>query len=64
MRIVVFNVKYSPNLGDGLLSECLEEELRSCGDDVSVVTVDIAGRTDYGTSGRNRRALLRILEAL
>lgn len=64
MRIVVFNVKYSPNLGDGLLSECLEEELRSCGDDVSVVTVDIAGRTHYGTSGRNRRALLRILEAL
>lgn len=64
MRIVVFNVKYSPNLGDGLLSECLEEELRSCGGDVSVVTVDIAGRTDYGASGRNRRALLRILEAL
>jgi polysaccharide pyruvyl transferase WcaK-like protein len=64
MRIVVFNVKYSPNLGDGLLSECLEGELRTCGDDVSVVTVDIAGRTDYGVGNPNRRAILRVLEML
>jgi len=26
-RIALLNVKYSPNLGDGLLSECLEAEL-------------------------------------
>ena len=27
VRIGLFNVKFSPNLGDGLLSECLEAEL-------------------------------------
>ncbi len=64
MQVVVFNVKYSPNLGDGLLSECLEGELRSCGEDVSVVTVDIAGRTDYGSGNPNRAAMLRVLQAL
>ena len=64
MRIVVFNVKFSPNLGDGLLSECLEGELRACGNNISVVSVDIAGRTAYGASGRNRRAMLRIMEML
>ncbi len=64
MQVVVFNVKYSPNLGDGLLSECLEKEFRSCGEDVSVVTVDIAGRTDYGSGNPNRAAMLRVLQAL
>ena len=29
MIIGVLNVRYSPNLGDGLLAECLEAELRS-----------------------------------
>lgn len=64
MRIVVFNVKFSPNLGDGLLSECLEGELRRCGHDVAVTTVDIAGRTGYGSGNPNRGRILRILQVL
>ena len=27
MKIALLNVKFSPNLGDGLLCECLEREL-------------------------------------
>ena len=29
MKIVVFNVKYSENLGDGLLAQCIEAGLTS-----------------------------------
>lgn len=62
MKIVLFNVKYSPNLGDGLLSECLEGELRTLGG-VEVESIDLAGRTAYGEGLRNRRTVIRILDA-
>ncbi len=65
MRIAVFNVKYSPNLGDGLLAECLEAELRASGPDIETVAVDLAGRTGYGEGGlRNRKTALTILDNL
>lgn len=46
-RIVLFNVKYSPDLGDGLLSECLERELGRSLPGCEVVSIDLAGRTAY-----------------
>lgn len=65
MRIAVFNVKFSPNLGDGLLAECLEAELRASAPGVETVAVDLAGRTGYGEGGfRNRKAALIILDNL
>ena len=48
MKILVFNVKYSENLGDGLLADCIEETLRAEGGEVE--TLDLAGRTAVGTS--------------
>jgi hypothetical protein len=62
-RIVLFNVKYSPNLGDGLLSECLERELGRSLPGCEVVSIDLAGRTAYPrVHGRARGAVLSLLE--
>jgi polysaccharide pyruvyl transferase WcaK-like protein len=64
LRVAVLNVKYSPNLGDGLLAECLERELVRHQPSIQVVAVDLAGRTAYGAHGRNRALALRTLERL
>lgn len=63
MIVGALNVKYSANLGDGLLAECLEAELRACGPDIQTVALDLAGRTAYGDGLRGRRAVLSLLEA-
>lgn len=62
MKIVIFNVKYSENLGDGLLAQCLEKALST--DDVEVETIDLAGRTNFGTQSGHRRQALQILQML
>ena len=63
MIVGALNVKYSPNLGDGLLAECLEAELVSNGPDITTLAIDLAGRTAYGDGMRRRRAVLSLLEA-
>jgi polysaccharide pyruvyl transferase WcaK-like protein len=63
-RVAIFSVKYSPNLGDGLLSECLEAELVSQIPGLKTQALDLAGRTSYGTSVPHRKLALRVLEAL
>lgn len=55
VRIGFFNVKFSPNLGDGLLSECLEAELSTQLPGMAITNLDLAGRTAY-SPGRNSRA--------
>jgi hypothetical protein len=47
LRIALLNVKYSPNLGDGLLAECLERELSAALGGAEVFSIDIAGRTGW-----------------
>lgn len=65
MDIALLNVKYSPNLGDGLLSECLERELEACLPGSRVFSIDLAGRRVWASIGRSRRGdALRLLEAL
>jgi polysaccharide pyruvyl transferase WcaK-like protein len=65
MKLIIFNVKYSPNLGDGLLSECLEKELLRQPGGVSVVSLDLAGRQAYGEGGgRSRKISLQVLHSL
>lgn len=61
MKLLVFNVKHSENLGDGLLACCLETALRQCGSDVEVETVDLAGRGEVGTAVRARGYVLALL---
>ncbi len=64
MKVAILNVKYSPNLGDGLLAECLEGELMRHDPAIRIVPIDLAGRAGYGAHGRHRVALLRLLERL
>jgi polysaccharide pyruvyl transferase WcaK-like protein len=64
MKIVVFNVKYSENLGDGILAECLESELARQGDDIAVTTIDLAGRKDYGHTHGGRGLGIAVLKRL
>lgn len=63
IRVRIFNVKYSPNLGDGLLSECLEQALIDCGADADTWSVDLAARTRFGDGAQGRSARMRVLEA-
>lgn len=63
MIVGTLNVKYSPNLGDGLLAECLEAELRSVRPGVETRSIDLAGRTAYGDGLKHRRAILALLES-
>lgn len=64
MKVVIFNVKYSPNLGDGLLSECLEHALRRAQPGMIVESADLAGRTNYGAGSGFRGGAMAFLEAL
>ena len=68
-RIALLNVKYSPNLGDGLLSECLEAELartfQTIAPGTEVFSIDLAGRRVYPAIAPSRRAaVIGVLEAL
>ncbi len=47
MNIVIFNDKFSDNLGDGILSECLEKLMSDALPDCNVVTLDIDGKEDF-----------------
>lgn len=56
MRVALFNVAYSANLGDGLISINLVRALQRNRPDVSVDVIDLAGRSHYG-EGASRRSL-------
>ena len=65
MKIRLFNAKYSPNLGDGLLSECLENALQETNDKfLQVTSIDAAGRTEYDAGSTSRGTLLKYLHQL
>ena len=64
MKIGLINVRYSPNLGDGLLAECLEAELSKQLGDARIVTADLAGRTGYVAGNPWRGAMIRLLLAM
>lgn len=58
------NVTFSPNLGDGLLSECLEAELRAQGAGPATGSIDLAARNGYGQALAGRGAIMAALDAL
>ncbi|MGZ9720998.1 polysaccharide pyruvyl transferase family protein [Rhizobium miluonense] len=65
MKILVFNVKYSENLGDGLLAECVELALTNGRGEIEVETIDLAGRQAFGAGhGGRRRLVLGLLHRL
>lgn len=64
MKIALLNVKFSPNLGDGLLSECLEGALESSGHQMTVRSIDLAGRTAFSSGSAFRAPLLSVIQRL
>ncbi|MFC2970335.1 polysaccharide pyruvyl transferase family protein [Acidimangrovimonas pyrenivorans] len=59
-----YNVKFSPNLGDGLLSECLEAALIDCGAASDTRSIDLAARTAYGDAMLGRDTIMKALDAM
>jgi len=46
-KIVVFAVRYSANLGDGIISDCIEHTISALRPDAEVVHIDLAGRSAF-----------------
>ena len=63
-RVALFNLKYSQNLGDGVIAMCLEQELVRNG--FSPVSIDLAGRKNFKKAAAHfrRRMILALLERL
>lgn len=65
MKIVLFNLHYSPNTGDGVIADCLTHAIAAARPDAQVVSVDLSGRTGYGAvTVRNRALAMKVLAAL
>lgn len=63
--VAIFNVKYSPNLGDGVIAECLEHALAKAEPSLCPRSIDLAGRQAYdAANGSGRRQLIGVIEAL
>src|SRR5690606_168360 len=61
----LFNLKYSPNLGDGLLSIALEKALAEHGfHDRSTYSVDLAARTSFAPGSPSRSFLLKSIDGM
>jgi polysaccharide pyruvyl transferase WcaK-like protein len=60
MKVVTFNVKYSPNLGDGVIAECLEAELARRLPDIRIEALDLSGRTDRDNPARSGRRVFAL----
>jgi len=59
-KIAVFNVKFSPNLGDGVIAECLEHELEQWIKGAHIFGLDLAGRVRWSAPTDARGRLLRL----
>ncbi|THH35433.1 polysaccharide pyruvyl transferase family protein [Aliishimia ponticola] len=65
MKIVIAAVMFSPNLGDGLIAECLTSLIREERPEAEVVWLDLAGRTEFvEPSGGLRTRVLGLLSWL
>lgn len=65
MRIVQFGLCFSPNVGDGIIAECLAHAINQRIPGTEVVTVDLSGRQGFGAATvRNRSVALALLACL
>ena len=65
MKVIQFGLRYSPNLGDGIIAECLAHAIRARVSGAEVVTIDISGRSAFGdVTLRNRALAIRVLQRL
>jgi polysaccharide pyruvyl transferase WcaK-like protein len=66
MKVGIFNVKYSPNLGDGLIAECLEQAIKELAamQDLEIKSIDLAGRICFTRGDTGRVVTLKLLDQL
>jgi polysaccharide pyruvyl transferase WcaK-like protein len=64
MRLALLNLRYSPNLGDVLLCECLEFGIRKAAPTCDVLQIDITGRQAFAAPSSRRLAALAVLQRL
>jgi polysaccharide pyruvyl transferase WcaK-like protein len=65
MKVVQFGLRYSPNLGDGIIAECLAHAIRAQVEGAQVILVDISGRDGFGAvTVKNRALALKLLGML
>ncbi|MEM9248037.1 MAG: polysaccharide pyruvyl transferase family protein [Pseudomonadota bacterium] len=65
LRCIQFGLPYSPNLGDGIISECLTHAVGTVAAGAHVRTLDLSARRDFGAQVvRNRRQALKLLSHL
>ena len=62
MKVVQFGLRFSPNVGDGIIAECLAHAIRKTVPGARVEMVDLSGRRAFGqVLVRNRALALRVL---
>ena len=65
MKIVQFGLHHSPNVGDGIISECILYALRNRHPEAELSTIDLAGRKQAADVTVQKRALIvKILNRL
>lgn len=65
MKLVIFGLGFSPNLGDGVIADCLTHAVQGALPGAEVVALDLSGRTGFGevmVAGRTR--VLKLLGTL
>ncbi|MFK7875489.1 MAG: polysaccharide pyruvyl transferase family protein [Paracoccaceae bacterium] len=58
MKIVLAAVMFSPNLGDGLIAECLGAAFREADAETEVIWLDLAGRTEFVAPSSGLRTIV------
>ncbi|MCA0921710.1 polysaccharide pyruvyl transferase family protein [Pseudooceanicola nanhaiensis] len=62
MKVVQFGLHYSPNLGDGIIAECLAHGIATRAPGAEVVTIDISGRQGFDeVVVKNRQLVMKVL---
>jgi polysaccharide pyruvyl transferase WcaK-like protein len=65
MKLAVFALPYSPNLGDGAIYEGLVHGISTCAPGIEVDHIDLSGRLEYGSfSEGTRKAAIDILSRM
>lgn len=65
VKIVQFGLCYSPNLGDGVIAECIGHAVRAVRPDAQITHIDMSARQGFGQVViKNREAIIAIIDHL
>lgn len=65
VKIVQFGLCFSPNLGDGVIAECIGHAVREIRPDAKVTHVDMSARKGFGQVViKNREAIIAVIDRL